>query len=145
MKQIIISLTLLLTTTFANNSFAQERRIHKDFEKGTILISVDEASNNGCEFDQSLKPYQEEILGISTGNKNPAKKSDVFLKEGITLIKINSENGAIHKGDMITSSSEAGVGMKATQSGMIIGIALEDANPSNGLVKIRILIQYVKQ
>jgi len=35
--------------------------------------------------------------------------------------------------------------MKATQSGMIIGIALEDANPSNGLVKIRILIQYVKQ
>lgn len=145
MKQIFITLTFLITIIIANDSFAQDRRIPKIFEKGTILISVDEASNNGFELDQSSKPYQEEIFGVSTGNENPVKKSDAFLKEGIALIKINSENGTIRKGDMITSSSEAGVGMKSTKSGIVIGIALEDATTNSNLISIRILVQYLKQ
>lgn len=69
---------------------------------------------------------------------------NTIKREGIYLVKFNSENGPIKKGDIVTTSSEPGVAMKATESGMIIGIALEDANGESGLVKIRILIQYVK-
>jgi len=39
--------------------------------------------------------------------------------------KVSTENGPINSGDPITSSSQPGVGMKATRTGRIIGIALE--------------------
>ncbi|MBI4930605.1 MAG: DUF2190 family protein [Bacteroidetes bacterium] len=145
MKKIYFALTFSILLFFAFNTNAQDRRIRKDFDAGTILISVNQELNNGNEFDQSSKPYQEEIIGIATGNKNPSKKSDVVAKEGTTYIKVNNENGNIKKGDLITTSSISGVGMKATKSGMVIGIALEDANQNDGIVKAKILIQYVKQ
>ncbi|HEY4694655.1 MAG TPA: hypothetical protein VIH52_01700, partial [Candidatus Nanoarchaeia archaeon] len=39
--------------------------------------------------------------------------------------KVSTENGPIQVGDPITSSSIAGVGMKATATGRVVGIALE--------------------
>ena len=45
---------------------------------------------------------------------------------GRVPVKVNLEGGAIHKGDRITLSSVAGVGTKATSSGVTIGIALEE-------------------
>ncbi len=33
--------------------------------------------------------------------------------------------------------------MKSTKSGMILGVALEDASKQKGLIKIRLLIQYI--
>jgi hypothetical protein len=42
--------------------------------------------------------------------------------------KVALENGAIRRGDPLTSSSKAGYAMKATQACKIIGYALEDAN-----------------
>jgi hypothetical protein len=42
--------------------------------------------------------------------------------------KVTMENGAIKRGDPITSSSKAGYGMKATGACKVIGYALEDAN-----------------
>jgi hypothetical protein len=45
---------------------------------------------------------------------------------GRASIKISTENGAIHAGDSLTSSSTPGVAMKATQKGAAIGKALRD-------------------
>jgi len=45
--------------------------------------------------------------------------------------KVSLENGPIRPGDLITSSSQAGVGMKATKPGRVIGVALEPLAESN--------------
>ena len=47
-------------------------------------------------------------------------------------------------GDFVTTSSTPGVSMKASETGMVLGLAIEDTNTDEGLVKIRILIQYDK-
>jgi hypothetical protein len=93
------------------------------------------------------KTYDENMVGVYNNNpeNSPVFKANPVTSVGVTYVKYNSENGTIKKADLITSSSESGVGMKATQSGIVLGIALEDASASSGLIKIRVLIQYVKQ
>lgn len=49
--------------------------------------------------------------------------------------KVSVENGAIKRGDPITSSSKAGYGMKATGACKVIGYALEDAN-ADGTIQV---------
>lgn len=46
--------------------------------------------------------------------------------EGEAFVKVSSQNGNIAKGDFVTSSEIPGVGQKATESGQVIGVALQD-------------------
>ncbi len=60
-----------------------------------------------------------------------AKKNDHYLPlaiYGYFPAHVTVENGAIHRGDALTSSSKPGYAMKATQACRIIGYALEDAD-----------------
>lgn len=127
------------------NVFSQENR-QTDYSTGDIITSV-----NGLlmsdEYKLSSKPYDEHIVCVFKEEKQPDDPRIRFIpfkNEGILLVKYNFENGTIKKGDLITTSSEPGVGMKATKPGMVIGVALEDAPSPNGLIKARILIQYVR-
>jgi len=45
---------------------------------------------------------------------------------GRILVKVNLDGGEIKAGDPIAASAEAGIGQKASASGMIVGYALED-------------------
>jgi hypothetical protein len=118
----------------------------QQFENGTILSS-DNATKK-AELRMSGKSYDENMLGVyynnSTTADNPMFKTDPISSGGITYVRYNSESGMVKKGDLITSSSEPGVGMKATGTGLVLGFALEDATASSGLIKIRVLIQYIK-
>ena len=66
------------------------------------------------------------------------------FSDGIAHVRYNLQNGPIQKGDYITISSEAGVGMKATESGFTVGVALEssDAIEKPGLIKVRVMVRY---
>lgn len=66
------------------------------------------------------------------------------VSDGIAHVRYNLQNGPIQKGDYITISSEAGVGMKATESGFTVGVALEnsDATEKPGLIKVRVMVRY---
>lgn len=48
---------------------------------------------------------------------------------GRVPVIVSGENGPIKKGDRITSSSIAGIGMKASRAGSVVGRALEDFDP----------------
>lgn len=50
-----------------------------------------------------------------------------IIRTGDTVVNVTDFNGEIKKGDFVTSSPVAGKGMKAGQSGYVLGIALEDA------------------
>ena len=142
MKKIFILSILILCYSFC--SYAQDKKIRTKFEAGEIMTLKDKMLFDD-DFVQSHTPYQENMVGVATGNNNPQKKSDILIKEGIAIVKITNENGIIKKGDFITSSSIKGLGMKAIKSGMVIGVALEDEELNSGQVKIRVLIQYLKQ
>jgi len=62
---------------------------------------------------------------------------------GRVIVKVNDENGPIAVGDAITSSSAAGVGMKSTKPGMIIGRALSAfAGPGAGTIMVFAKAEY---
>jgi hypothetical protein len=50
----------------------------------------------------------------------------------------NAENGPIHPGDPITSSSEPGYGMKATKAGPIIGFSMSDLTDGEGRIVVSV-------
>ena len=83
---------------------------------------------------KSSLPYQTNALGIVSTNPNLTFADDELFSEeenprpvslaGRVPVKVSSENGPIQVGDYITSSSTAGVGMRASKAGRVIGMAL---------------------
>jgi len=85
---------------------------------------------------KSSKAYQKELVGVVSSSpgmllgeqlmdiETDKEKFPVALT-GRVLTKVSTENGSIELGDYLTSSSQPGVAMKATQAGPIIGQALE--------------------
>ena len=69
-----------------------------------------------------------------------------IVTENSAHVRYNLQNGIIAKGDYITISNEPGVGMKATEDGFMVGVALEnsDAAEKPDLLKIRVMVRYEK-
>jgi hypothetical protein len=67
------------------------------------------------------------------------KNSTVMGLAGELPTKVSTENGPIEVGDLITSSSVPGVGMKADPGDSSVGLAMEAYN-SAGVGKINVLI-----
>lgn len=67
-----------------------------------------------------------------------------IITDNVAHVRYNLQNGHIRKGDYITISSEPGVGMKATESGFTIGVALEDSDATEkpGLIRVRVMVRY---
>jgi hypothetical protein len=51
---------------------------------------------------------------------------------GRVPVKVSTENGPIKTGDSLTASSTPGIAMKATKAGVVLGVAMQDFNPSAG-------------
>lgn len=79
----------------------------------------------------SDSPYDTRILGVvSTSPYEVGGQDDghsvILALTGRVPVNVSLENGPIQAGDPLTSSSVAGVAMKATKPGKIIGYALEN-------------------
>ncbi|MBI2645066.1 hypothetical protein HYW94_02735, partial [Candidatus Uhrbacteria bacterium] len=111
----------------------------EDVEVGDVLV----IGEKDKKLEKSSKSYQGEIVGIVSGS--PAllfegsdlklgSKPDRFIRgtkppvalAGRVPVKVSLENGPIHSGDYLTSSSIAGVAMRATEPGNTVGVALEN-------------------
>jgi hypothetical protein len=64
---------------------------------------------------------------------------------GIVPTKVTAENGPIHKGDLLVSSSTPGFAMKGTDRnrmlGAVIGKALGDLPSGSGVVEVLVTLQ----
>jgi len=153
-KKIILTFVLSLTITLMFAQKGKNNFVIQNFENGQIISSQDATLEGNLSL--SSLPYDNAMVGVffkynkqdipSSPDGSPVlvPKNNYVKIAGFANVKYNNENGPIKKGDYITSSSTPGIAMKATQPGMILGVALEDATNSNGLVKIRILIQYMR-
>lgn len=93
-------------------------------------------------------PYDENIIGVVGevpilvfGKATPTTLPIVSFGE--TLTRVSNINGEIKKGDYITTSNKDGVGQKATQSGFVIGRAMENFNEEDGSIIVFVQPQQI--
>jgi hypothetical protein len=144
-------------------AFDQQTDITK-FPKGSILSAAIPDSGtwnlwtltNSDNIDQLQGVFDlDRVLSIPdndysliplTIKHNPALLKKAVITDNSAFVRYNLNNGPIQKGDYITISNEPGVGMKATESGFTVGVALENSydTEKTGLLKIRVMVRYEK-
>lgn len=99
---------------------------NKNIKDGTILSSSKEGAI------PSAIPYDPQVIGIVSRdagivftNTNSDKAVPV-ISTGTVYILVSSKAGPIKKGDLITTSTIAGVAVKAVKDGYVLGTALEN-------------------
>ncbi len=126
--------------------FAEMFLSHELLEAGDI-VTLDEATNEYVK--KSVAAYDNMALGIVSTkpgflagtnvdfNNPSADQGYPIALAGRVPTKVSAENGPIRPGDFLTTSATSGVAMKATESGMILGTALESFDGQGiGLVKV---------
>ena len=103
----------------------------KDVKDGSVVST----SESGAIL--SATPYDSQVLGVVTRDA-AIVISSTEIKDGIPIISsgqvyilISSKEGAIKKGDLLTTSIMPGVAVKALKSGYVLGSAMEDYNNSD--------------
>ncbi|WKZ27142.1 MAG: hypothetical protein QY311_00050 [Candidatus Paceibacterota bacterium] len=127
-------------------------------EYGDVVVIGDEDTTASDSYFKRLAQksdvaYQATILGVisedpglyiasgimpGTGLQSDEKRRPLVLA-GRAPVKVSLENGPIAPGDRLTSSSTPGVAMKATNAGMIIGVALEAFDGTATTSPVRIM------
>lgn len=127
---LLIFALLLPTLTLAQefNVASTYQQIEDGVSNGDILVT---AGANG--FKRTDISYDNKIFGVFQEIplivvREASSSAKPILRSGDTTVKVSDFNGAIKKGDLITSSPVLGYGMKATDSGYVLGVALSDAN-----------------
>lgn len=140
---------LLFSTLLAKVTFSQILPlIAKNLEIKDSEIKIGDIISQTEEgFVKSKISYDKNIVGVVGENPilvlgRPTTNTLPVVIQGESLVRVSNKNGEIKKGDFITSSEIPGVGQKATESGFVVGKALEDFNKEEGLIRSEINIQY---
>ncbi len=142
MKTLLILITTFLVSILnAQNNSDDGSRVTIDFEKGDIVTSTTGRFSDG-KLDRSKASYDDNMFAVF--NKMSNRRDETLITNAPTEVKFSVVNGVVKKGDYITSSEIPGVAMKATKSGKIIGVALEDSDSNTLLLKILVQPQWVK-
>ncbi len=107
----------------------------KDAVNGDIIIS-----NGDKGLTRTQVTYDNRIFGVIDTNptvvlREASSSAIPVIRLGDVVVNVTDYNGDIKKGDLITSSPVLGKGMKAGQSGYVLGTALEDATYSGPSVQ----------
>lgn len=137
---------------FSSVAFAQQGttdltvvNYYKVADKTVPNGSIISVNNNA--YRLSKIEYDGLVFGVAV--ENPAVSFVTGDEEGLTPIatsgkvsvRVSNKGGAIKSGDLITSSTTAGVGIKATKNGYVIGSALAAYNKSEpGLIPVALNI-----
>jgi F0F1-type ATP synthase membrane subunit c/vacuolar-type H+-ATPase subunit K len=94
-------------------------------------------------------PYETSVFGVVVKEaaisleSNQIPNAKPVVSSGKTYVRVNTNNGTLKAGDLITTSTTPGVGQKATENGYVIGTALEEYKDSKtGLVLAQINITF---
>ncbi|NTU46075.1 hypothetical protein HGA88_00420 [Candidatus Roizmanbacteria bacterium] len=142
MKVSLVSILLLFVFTglvYARNISAQNTSLGvasyvqingKNVEDGMII------SSTATGFIPSKRAYDGTIAGVITNHPAVSFQIDTttgkfaLVSSGNSYVLVSGANGAIKKGDLITTSTTPGVGMKVKKAGYVLGTALEDFGPT---------------
>ncbi len=94
--------------------------------------------------------YDMHIFGVLTDTAEVILRSSdptykPVVQSGTVLVNVTNANGAIKKGDYITTlGKNPGKGQKASISGYVLGTAMEDFNSSNGQISVNVNPTYAE-
>lgn len=123
------------------------------YEPGDLLV-ID--PDHPGKFLKSNQPYSTMVAGVYStkpgfvGRKQPA--SDPASKDEVPMAmvgrvpaKVSAENGPIHVGDLLVSSSTMGYAMKGTDRnqmmGAVVGKALGSLDSGTGVIEVLVTLQ----
>jgi hypothetical protein len=121
------------------------------YEPGDVLVIDSDVSGK---FLKSAEPYSTSVTGIystkpgTVGRRQTTPKSDAevpMAMVGIVPTKVTAENGPIHRGDLLVTSSRIGFAMKGTDRsrmlGAVIGKALDNLESGTGVIEVVVTLQ----
>lgn len=136
--------------SFKTHVLAQKAEVDSSFGLARTIPIKDKNADDGtivsyyrAGYALSNKSYDSDMAGVIS--EKPAvvikilgEGDKTLISNGVVYVKITSKNGNIKKGDPITSSDIKGVGMKAVESGYILGAAFDDyaSDDKSKIVKI---------
>ncbi len=139
------------------SDYAERYPVAGDVEFGEIITTSSNyvTDKTGVRVPQMVKaqgPYSN-VIGVTSDNYSDFSSigdnydSSINIKPialaGRVPVKVTMENGAIKRGDFVTSSSTPGKGMKSSRPGAVIGIALEDySGPTDGAIQVFVKATY---
>lgn len=103
----------------------------EEAQQGMIISHV------GNDFVPTQEPYDKSTYGVvslspavefSTGKGG---NSFAVMTSGTVPVLVSAHNGPIEKGSPIASSEKTGIGMLATKTGFILGVAQEEFRPDD--------------
>jgi len=116
--------------TVNGSDYAEQTESYQELLKGQI-VSIDTQHDTAIVVSQ--KPYQPDVAGvvstepgITIGKVKVGGKPFPMALSGRVPTNMSTINGPIHRGDIITTSSLQGIGMKATKAGATVGKAYEE-------------------
>jgi hypothetical protein len=123
----------------------------KLYQPGDVLVIGDGAKG---EVQKSAKRYSTMVAGIFATKPGVIGRRQTLLKEdeeipmamiGIVPTKVTAENGAIHRGDLLVTSSLSGYAMKGTDRnrlvGAVIGKAMGTLDKGTGVIEVLVTLQ----
>lgn len=121
--------------------------------KGDNIKNGDIISSSEGGYILSKIPYDPLVIGVVSTNpavslniEGSDKDTYPVVSSGNVEINVTTQNGNIKSGDLITSSNTPGAGMKAKQTGYILGRALDDFTSGNknevGKINIALNLRY---
>jgi hypothetical protein len=123
----------------------------KSYEPGDVLVLTDDAKSD---VQKSAEPYSTMVAGIYATQPGVIGKRQSLKDEstevpmamvGVVPTKVIAENGAIHRGDLLVSSSVPGYAMKGTDRsrlvGAVIGKAMGSLDSGNGVIEVLVTLQ----
>lgn len=123
----------------------------KTYEPGDVLVIGD--STDG-EVQKSAEPYSTMVAGIFATKPGVIGRRQSLLKDaeeipmamiGIVPTKVTTENGPIHRGDLLVTSSTSGYAMKGIDRsrlvGAVIGKAMGSLDSGTGEIEVLVTLQ----
>jgi len=115
----------------------------------TNVVAGDIVSSGANGLVRSSTEYDMKIFGVYTETAAVIIRSadttyKPIVRSGPAIVNVTSANGAIKKGDYITTSKNAGKGEKAALSGYVLGTAMEDLSGNSGTIQVAVQPEYAE-
>lgn len=136
-----------LTPTFAQTPALESTSVYEIADEEAVESDIMTATDKGLV--RSSRGFDNKMFGVITQTpilvyRSQDVKGKPIVRSGTAIVNVTTLNGPIKYGDYITSSSIAGKGQKASESGYVLGIALaafdgadsEQVDGPNGPVKL---------
>lgn len=146
--------SLTSANTLCGGDYAESVNVSGDRSKygpGDVLVIDPNVSGS---FLKSAEPYSTSVTGIFSTKPGAIGRRQVGPKSanevpmamiGIVPTKVSAENGPIHRGDLLVTSSTIGYAMKGTDrsrlTGAVIGKALDNLESGKGVIEVVVTLQ----